>query len=181
MGIFFQSTHAEDISQLRDKYTQLDDLETSYRYTNYAAGYSFIYPKTWKIEYHPNDIGIVNIRSQNDPNTSILFWYKDSNMIKDINELFNYVLDDAKWEEENYGTKTISMEKGFLYDKEAIIWFSTGASDNPDLYSKQYYISKYGNGSSNIWIRVITIQTLEKESPNSKDEVEKILSSYKIL
>ncbi len=181
---FIHPLYAESISEtekLREKYIKIHDLGNSYKYVNKAMGYSFIYPKTWKIFNSSNNIGTVCIQSLYDKKTSIMFGYKATDVIYDINDLANYVLFDEEWEKEHYGTKTLLLSQEKLNNNEVIIWSSTGASDSQNLYNKQYYIPIYGDDNGPVWLRTITIQTWDNPEPANKSEVNKILSSYKII
>jgi len=152
------------------------------KYTDLKFGYSFIYPKSWK-RFNPFlGAGQVSISSSKNPEDSIIFWYKDSERVDNINQLLTFVEDDAKWAEENQGVHTEFLDKTVFNDqKEVVLWKSIDGNEKEYTYYQQYYIADFGAEDVNIWIWTINIITGNKKEPIEKALVDKIIKSYTLL
>lgn len=152
-------------------------------YTTYEDkkfSYSFTYPKSWKRSTYPLAQGQTTITSDKDPKTSMFFWYKDSEPVKNVDELLTFVKDDAKYGETEQGAKTISIEKTMVNGKEVVLW--TARYDDNGTYSKVYYFPDYTPVEGQlIHIWVASVNTIGKEVPDEKEEVDKTLNSFTVL
>ena len=148
-------------------------------YEDKKFGYSFSYPKEWKIKHYPLAPGYVEIISNKDPNTLIYFWYKDSEPIKNRTDFKNFIQSEIQYGESVQKIKTTSTEEIEVNNIKAIVWTSYDPSDGS--YVKSYYFPDYEpTDGQNIHVWVAGVITKGKDMPNENEIVNNILNSIKI-
>ncbi len=125
--------------------------------------------------------GNVVIEPGKNPDTHLSFWYKDSEQINNLDELFVFVKDDASWAEKNQGLITDSIEKTVLGDKNVVLWKSIIKEGGSFTYYQQYYLADFGAKDVNFWIYTVDIETKNSKKPAEMEEIEKIIDSYNLL
>lgn len=155
---------------------------THLKYTNIKFGYSFTFPKTWesaypKITYFFNQ-GLMTIKPKNNSETQISFHYSDSDEISNIDELYSFVEDDMKWEEENRNSKVISIKKTNL-NNSVLCKFETMV-DFKKYYFEQYYFADYTEDAV-IWVYRVSVRKINPEDTTYSKEIKEILNSFQII
>lgn len=154
------------------------------KYTDNKFGYSFIYPNSWKKSNGgATNQGYVDITSDKAELLQLQFWYKDSGKINNLDDLVNFVKDDAKYDEGQNHSQTESIEKTTLNGRDVVLWkVKVPKSDNHFFYEKVYYIADFKPLSDQqIFIWTIAIATKDRTEPTDMESVNKILSSYTIF
>lgn len=148
-------------------------------YEDKKFGYTFDYSNKWKISRYPLAQGYVTFTSPTDEGSNVYFWYKDSGKINNIDDLLNFVKDDAKYGEENQGAKTLLIEKTSINKQNAIVWSSTYENG---IYSKVYYFADFNSDPDQaIFIWVVVVNSKNKAEPVEKEVVQAMLNSFRII
>ncbi len=154
---------------------------TTTEYRDEKFGYSFVYPNTWTIERVALTPGFVQIKPPTGKQYSLYFWYKDSKIIKDMNELEMFVKDDAAYAENEQGYKIIKIFperlgnlNGFAYD-----WV-----DKNGKIGRLYYVADFSpTADQNIFVWTVGLlsESNSLEATLADKDVQNILGSYKLL
>jgi hypothetical protein len=160
---------------------RINDIKTEYKgtithYQDKKFKYSFNYPSTWKITRSLLGQGHIRITSNIDSGTSVDFWYKDSGKVKNIDELMQFVEDDAKYGEKEQGVTTDSIKKTTINENEVIVW---NARDRYGNYSDVYYFADFQPSTDQmISIWTVMVNTQNMGNPETESAINSILNSY---
>jgi hypothetical protein len=157
------------------KYQAIDDGKTI-KYEDHKFGYEFYYPSNWKKNSNSDYPGYVEIVSNSNPQTTIAFWYKDSKKIINVNELYNFVAEDAKYDNEHNNSKTSSIDK--MKDINAVLWKFINSEGNN---YEQYYFFDPSIIESNIYVWTLGIISKTGQTLKDKEDAQSVLNSYKLI
>jgi hypothetical protein len=164
LDIFYPSIHVQTFQQ--------GGLIT---YSDKEFSYDFKYPATWTRDNPTALKGYVRLQPAKNSKTSVEFWYKDSKKITNYDELLAFVKDDASYAQKEQGITTISIEKSRLGIYDAVLWTSK------DLQGKTlqtYYVTTPTITSDQLIF--VWIANVDLEDQAYKDQVDSILSSYRL-
>jgi len=151
---------------------------TEYRDERFA--YQFFYPNTWttkKVAFTP---GYVEVFSE-EKDYSLYFWFESSEEIKNMIDLEDFVKDLAEYTEKKQGFKTLKISPQQLGDLNG---FAYDYQDKEGKVSRAYYVADFTPTSDQnifVWTVGILNKTDSLEGALSDQEVQSILSSYRLL
>lgn len=154
---------------------------TTTEYRDEKFGYRFVYPNTWTTKRAALTPGYVEVVPPAGKKYSLYFWYKDSQVIKSVADLEDFVKDDATYAETHQGTKTIKISPqqlgnltGFAYDYQ----------DKDGTVSRAYYVADLAPTADQnifVWTAGLLNKSNSLDAALTDQDVQSILASYRFL
>ncbi len=120
---------------------------TTTEYRDEKFGYRFVYPNSWTAKRLTFSPGYTEVIPSDKKPFSIIFWYKDSQTIKNKADLESFVKDDAKYGESEQGIKTIKIFPQRVGDIDGFAW---DYQDKDGTISRAYYIADFNPSVTSI-------------------------------
>ncbi len=154
---------------------------TTTEYRDEKFGYRFVYPNTWTTKHAALSPGAIEVIPPAKKPYSLLFWYKDSQVIKSMPALEAFVKDDAAYGESHDGSKTIKIFRQQLGNIDGFAWDS---QDKNGTVSRAYYVADLTPTADQhifVWVAALLNKSNSLDKALADQDVQSILASYRLL
>jgi uncharacterized protein YxeA len=155
--------------------------DTTTEYRDEKFGYRFVHPNTWTTKRVALTPGFVEVIPPAGKAYSLYLWYKDSEVINNMDGLESFVKDDAAYAEANQDTKTIGISPQKLGDLSG---FAYDYQDKDGTVSRAYYVADFmPTADQNIFVWTVGIlnKTNSLDVALADQDLQSILASYRLL